>query len=85
MQRLQPEEGTPAAVTAFLRKLGAGPTCHVVAASHLETDGQAIASDAALAAVVGKSHDALLYFQAASLAYYENHESEQFLLRAKAP
>jgi hypothetical protein len=84
MHRLRKEEATLVSVAALLRSLGAGDTCHVIAAAHLETDDREMSTAAALAAVVGKSGDSLLFFPSASLGYYENHEGEQFILRAKA-
>lgn len=84
MKRLVEEEKSLTAVAARLKSLGATDTCHVVAATNLETDGQEMNTADALAAVVGKFQDCLLFFPSAALAYYENHEGEQFVLQANA-
>jgi hypothetical protein len=84
MKRLSKEEQSLAAVASLLKFLGAANTCHVVAAAHLENDGQEMNTADALAAVVGKSEDCLLFFSSANIAYYENHEGEQFVLRSNA-
>ncbi len=84
MERLSGESASLTAVAERLKSLGASETCFVIAAAHLEPNNGEMSTFEALAAVVGKSEDTLLFFTQSSLAYYENHEGEQFILHVKA-
>lgn len=81
MRRLASAQCSLAAVNAALAAAGAGKSCLVAAATQGEMDGQHLPTASALAAVVGKGQDVLLFFAEAQLPYYENHEGEQFILQ----
>lgn len=69
-------------ISQDLHALGAGKTCYVLAAGPFDATQQEMNTAAALLAVVGSARDCLLFFPEALLAYYENHEGEQYILKA---
>jgi hypothetical protein len=81
--RLDPPLEDAALVAQRMRTLGAGKACF--AFGDLESDGLEIDLDAALAEVVGKQREVLLYCRKSQVAFVEEHDGHQLLLYIKQP
>lgn len=79
--KLVPPLEDPALVAQRMRKLGAGKTCFVFGWS--EWDGQEADLDLALAEVVGRQCESMLYCRKSQVAFVEEHDGHQFLLHMK--
>lgn len=79
--KLDPPLEDPALVAQRMRKLGAGKSCF--AFGYLDFDGLEGDLDAALAEVVGKQHEVLLYCRKSQVAFVEEHDGRQLLLHMK--
>ena len=70
------------AITRALRAAGAGARAYVISAV-LDADDRELDLVDALELVVGRSEDSLVFAVGSRVAYYENHEGEQYILHRK--
>lgn len=71
-----------AAVERALRGFGAAGRAYCISELY-EIDDQELDLASALRAVVGRTEDSLVFAVGSRVAYYENHEGEQAILRRK--
>lgn len=71
------------AIAKALRAAGAGARAYCISGV-LDAEDRELDLVEALQLVVGRAEDSLVYPIGSRVAYYENHEREQYLLRRKA-
>jgi len=71
------------AIAKALRMAGAGERAYCIS-DFIDEDDRELGLIDALVLVVGKERDSLVFPIGSRVAYYENHEGEQYILRRRA-